>query len=79
MSHTSTWKENKPSSPDLWHPTFPCSLTGTELEFTSNHQTPTPMVAWVNLTKEEFQQWKINPEVGQTIMDFNITQEDTFF
>ena len=31
----------------------------------------TPMVAWVNLTKEEFQQWKINPEVAQTIMDFN--------
>ena len=32
---------------------------------------PTPKVARVNLTKEEFQQWKIDPEVGQTIMNFN--------
>ena len=46
-------------------------LSHWDREFTSNHQMSTPMVAWVNLTKEEFQQWKINPEVGQTIMDFN--------
>ena len=46
-------------------------LSHWDTEFTSNLVDPTPMVAWVNLTKEEFQQWKINPEVGQTIMDFN--------
>ena len=40
---------------------------------------PTPMVAWVNLTKEEFQQWKINPEVGQTIMDFNTPKKTSSF
>ena len=32
---------------------------------------PTQKVARVNLTKEEFQQWKIHPEVGETIMNFN--------
>ena len=32
---------------------------------------PTQKVARVNLTKEEFQQWKIHPEVCQTIMNFN--------
>ena len=40
-------------------------LSHWDREFTSNHQMPTPMVAWVNLTKEECQQWRINPEVGQ--------------
>ena len=40
---------------------------------------PTPMVAWVSLTKEEFQQWKINPEVGQTIMDFNTPKKTSSF
>ena len=40
---------------------------------------PTPMVAWVNLTKEEFQQWKINLEVSQTIMDFNTPKKTSSF
>ena len=40
---------------------------------------PTPMVASVNLTKEEFQQWKINSEVGQTIMDFNTPKKTSSF
>ena len=29
MSYTSTQRENTPSSRDMWHPTFPCSHTGT--------------------------------------------------
>ena len=37
---------------------------------------PTPKVAWVNLTKEEFQKWKIHPEVGQTIMNLNTPKEE---
>ena len=40
---------------------------------------PTPMVAWVNLTKEEFQHRKIIPEVGQTIMDFNTPKKTSSF
>ena len=28
-THTSTQRGNKPVSLDMWHPTFPCSLTGT--------------------------------------------------
>ena len=40
---------------------------------------PTPMVAWANLTKEEFQQWKIHPEVGQSIMDFNTPKKTSSF
>ena len=52
-------------------------LSHWDREFTSNHQMPILMVAWVNLTKEKFQQWKINPEVGQIIMDFN-TPKKTF-
>ena len=70
MNLTSTQRGNRPLSLNIRHPTFPCSLTGT-----GNPPATTkyllPMVAWVDLTKEEFQQWKINPEVGQTIMDFN--------
>ena len=31
-------------------------LSHCDREFTSNHQMPTPMDAWVNLTKDEFQQ-----------------------
>ena len=54
-------------------------LSHWDREFTSNHQMPAPMVAWVNLTKEEFQQWKINPEVGQTIMDFNSPKKTSSF
>ena len=37
------------------------------------------VVAWVNLIKEEFQQWKINPEVGQIIMDFNTPKKTSYF
>ena len=53
-------------------------LSHWDREFTSNHQIPTP-VASVNLTTEEFQQWKINPEVGQTIMDFNTPKKTSSF
>ena len=37
------------------------------------------MVDLVKLTKEEFQQWKINPEVGQTIIDFNTPKKTSSF
>ena len=40
---------------------------------------PTSMVAWVNLTKEEFQQWKINPVVGQTLIDFNMPKKSSSY
>ena len=40
---------------------------------------PTPMVSWINLIKEEFQQWKISPEVGQIIMDFNTPKKTSYF
>ena len=70
MNLTSTHRGNRPFSLNMWHPTFPCSLTGT-----ANSPATTkylhPMVAWVSLTKKEFQQWKITPEVSRTIMDFN--------
>ena len=46
-------------------------LSHWDREFTSKHQMPTPKGAWVDLPKEEFQQWKIHQEVGQTIMNFN--------
>ena len=51
-------------------------LSHWDREFTSKHQMPTPKVAWVNLTKEEFQQWKIHPEVGQTIVNFNTPNKE---
>ena len=54
-------------------------LSHGDREFTSNHQMTTPMVAWINLTKEEYQRWKINPEVGQTIMDFNTPKKTSSF
>ena len=53
-------------------------LSHWDREFTSKHHLPTPKVAWVNLTKEEFQQLKIHPEVGQTIMNFNTTKRKFF-
>ena len=31
------------------------------------------------MSKEGFQQWKINPEVGQTIMDFNTPKKTSSF
>ena len=54
-------------------------LSHWDREFTSSHQMSTQMVAWINLTKEEFQQWKINPEVGQTIINFNTPKKTSSF
>ena len=63
-----------------WHVASNLSLLSHwDREFTSNHQMPTPRVAWVNPTKEEYQQWKIHPEVDQTIMDFNTPKKFSFF
>ena len=54
-------------------------LTHWDRELTSNYHMPIPMVAWINLTKEESQQWRINPEVGQSIMDFNTHKKTSSF
>ena len=54
-------------------------LSHWDRELTNHHQMLTPMVAWVNMTKEEFQQWKINPEVGQTIMELNTPKKTSSF
>ena len=63
----------------LVHRVAAVSSNNWDREFTSAYQMPILMVAWVTLTKEESQQWRINPEVGQTIVDFNTHKKTSSF